>query len=732
MTGFTRWLLRHKLLVTFFWLTVTVVGILTVAQATGALSKQFSEPGREGYETNQAILRTYGTGGRIPPVVLVVTLPDGTTVDSPGINDQLTGAFAKVTAAVPNTRIASYLSTGDRSFVSADGRTTFALVDPPANRAGFDDGIAGLHAVQAAVADSRIAGAPVHVSGTTALESGTGNSSGPSVLTEALLEGIGALIILAFVFGSFLAFVPLLMALPAILGTFLLVWGITTMTDVSFIVQFLIALIGLGVAIDYSLLIVVRWREERAAGYENGVAVQRAMETAGMAVIHSGSTVAVGLLALIALPVPFLRSVGFGGMLIPLVSVVVAITLLPVVLATVGPWLDWPRSRRAAHISRPWTAWARLVVRRRWIAAGAALLILGALLIPALAMHPGNPEANALAKSGDARQGFVALEDAGIGAGVLTPIQLLVPAQDTDALAARLAQVDGVRTVIAPANPAWRQSGTGLILVLPTVDANTSAGRATLDRVRQATRAGQENTRIGGEAAESADFVSAVYGNFPLMIALIALATFILLVRAFRSLLLPLKAVLLNVLSVGGAWGIMTLVWQQGYGSRLIWGIDATGALPAWVPLMVFAFLFGLSMDYEVFIMARMREEYDRTGKTNEAIVEGIGRTGRLVTCGALILGLSFASLATVPETAIKVLATGLAAGILLDATIIRALLVPALVSLMGRWNWWLPTPVARVLRIAPSLPPHESPAPHALTPVEVTAMHEEPAASRR
>ena len=718
MPGFTRWILRHKLLVAFFWITVTVVGILTVGRASGALSKQFSSPGQESSVVNGTILRTYGIG--TPPIVLVVTLPDGTTVDAPGIADQLTGALAAVNAAVPGAHILSYPSTGDRAFVSQDGRTTFALVETPTSPVGFADGTPGLNAVQAAVHDLRIAGAPVHVTGTTALSSASATTGGGSVLTESIIGGLGALVILAFVFGSFLAIVPLLMAVPAIMGAFLLVWGVTTVTDISFIVQFLIGLIGLGVAIDYALLVVVRWREERAAGYGNSDAVQRAMETAGAAVIHSGTTVAVGLLALITLPIPFLRSVGVGGMLIPLVSVAVAITLLPVVLATVGPFLDWPRNRRAAHVSHAWTAWARIVIRRRWVAAGVALLVLGMLLVSALTLNPGDPQADALAQSGDAREGLVALQQAGIGAGALTPIYALTQPADADAVAVRLGQVSGVRTAIAPNDAVWRRDGMALITVIPTVDANAGAGRTTLARLRQAAHTGAAQARIGGDAAENADFVTAVYGNFPLMIALIAIVTFLLLARAFRSLILPLKAVVLNVLSVGGAWGILSLVWQHGYGSQLIGGSVATGSITAWVPLMVFAFLFGLSMDYEVFIMARMREEYDRTGSTNAAVVEGIGRTGRLVTCAALILTLAFVSMASAPVTEIKMLATGLAAGILLDATIIRALLVPALVSLMGRWNWWLPTLPARFLRITPSHPHHEAP------PVAMTLAHEE------
>jgi RND superfamily putative drug exporter len=202
------------------------------------------------------------------------------------------------------------------------------------------------------------------------------------------------------------------------------------------------------------------------------------------------------------------------------------------------------------------------------------------------------------------------------------------------------------------------------------------------------------------------DFIDAVYGNFPLLFVLISVVTYLLLARAFRSLLLPFKAVLLNVISVAAAWGVLQLVWQSGHGSDEIFGIAATGSITAWIPLMVFAFLFGLSMDYEVFILARMREEFDATGDTDLAVVRGIGRTGRLVTSAALILFLAFTSMASGPETDVKVLATGLAAGILLDATIIRALLVPAVVSLCGRWNWVLPPGPARILRVEPSLPP--------------------------
>ena len=208
---------------------------------------------------------------------------------------------------------------------------------------------------------------------------------------------------------------------------------------------------------------------------------------------------------------------------------------------------------------------------------------------------------------------------------------------------------------------------------------------------------------IGGEAAQGADFLDAVYGNFPLMIALISVLTFILLARAFRSLILPLKAVLLNLLSVAAAWGLIVLVWQKGFGSDEIWGIEATQAINVEMPIVIFAFLFGISMDYQVFIISRMREAYDRTGSTETAVVEGIGRTGRLVTSAALILGLAFVAFSAQPGTEAKIFATALGGGILIDATIIRGVLAPAAVAILGRWNWWLPGWAARILRVEPS-----------------------------
>ena len=707
MGSITRWVLAHKRIVAAFWILVTIVGIATVGSSTQSFSKEFSVPGREGFVTNDRIARIFHNGGNDAPLLAVVTLPPGTSASSPGVRGGLDQVAAKLQQAIPGSRTASYASTGNRAFVSTDGRTTFVIAYPPPDNESFGTNTKAAETATAVLAGDRVAGAPVYVTGLDALQGQTGGSSGPGVLLESMLGGLGALVVLAFVFASLLAFVPILMAIVSIIATFLVLWGVTSFTSVSMIVEFLVALIGLGVAIDYSLLVVVRWREERAHGNTGEAAVVRAMETAGRAVVFSGTTVAIGLLAMVVLPLPFLRSIGYAGMLIPLISVIVAVTLLPIVLAKVGDRLDWPHIRSDDTASRSWTSWARLVVRRRWIAAATATVLLAALLVSATSLEPGAANVDTLAKQGDAHAGLVALERSGIGAGALQPIEVLSPAETNPAtVASALRDVPGVHGAVAPTGSQWRQAGTAVVDALPVADGSTSAGRATITNVRTAAHASGVGVRVGGIGAENADFVSAIYGSFPEMIALIAILTFLLLARAFRSLLLPLKAVVLNVISVAAAWGVITLVWQNGHGSSLLWGIAATHSVTAWIPLMVFAFLFGLSMDYEVFILSRMREEFDRTGSTDIAVVRGIGRTGRLVTSAALILFLAFVSMASGPDTDVKVFATGLAAGIMLDATVIRALLVPAVVSLFGRWNWWLPARPARWLRVEPSIPP--------------------------
>jgi RND superfamily putative drug exporter len=697
MERFARVVLRHRKLVVVVWLVLFVAGGIAAGRLSDRLSFDFSLPGQPGDTAEKALIADFGASSA-DTLVPTLTMPRGEKVADhrSDVRRIFQAVRTQVGGQVP-VRVVDYASTGDDRFVSSDGTMTFGLVQGPPP-AGFGPGLETklLPVLEQAAGPS---GIKVGLTSYQLLSAG-GDSAGPSVLAETLIGALGALAVLLFVFASFLAFVPLLIAAVSILTTFLIVLGLTTVYDVSFVVQFLISLIGLGVAIDYSLLLVSRWREERAHGHDNEEAVLIAVRTAGHAVLASGVTVAISLLALVVLPVPFLRSMGFGGMLIPLVSVAVVLTLLPVLLASIGPRIDWPRIRHEGVASRGWSAWARLIVRHRFLAAGIALAALAVLVLPVSGLKIGQAGIDSLATSGPASDTVQQLRDGGIGTGVLTPIEVLVPDAQADAAVTAARGVDGIYTAALGGS----SNGTTVVDVLPNHETVDSSGT----EVVQAVRASVENATDGrvqvtGAGATVEDYFHAVYDKFPYVLLIIAAVTFLLLVRTFRSLLLPLKAVILNLVSLSAVFGLVVFFWQEGHGSELLFNVAATGAITFWLPVVIFAFLFGLSMDYEVFILARMREEYDEVGSTSEAVVTGLGRTGRLVTSAALILFFAFAALASAPTTDIKVLGTALGVGILIDATLVRALLVPALVSVLGRWNWWLPAWPARVLRVEPS-----------------------------
>ena len=713
MPALTRFVLRHKALVTLFWVVVAAVGVMTISGTTHRMTNNFAMPG-QAFKVDNQIASQYGNGGSQAPYLPVITVPAGQKITDPATAAATGRAFAALARAIPDVRIADYATTHNPAFVTRDGRSTFALVYT-APVAGFGGSNLG-PAIDRAVTAAAPVGWHVGVTGMQLLQNGQPSSSkGTGIMAEAMIGSVGALVILALVFASFLALLPLLIGGISVLATFLVVGGLTEVTGVSQIVEFLIALIGLGVAIDYSLLVVSRWREERAAGRDNAAAVTEAMNHAGRAVVFSGLTVAIGLLSMIVLPVPMLRSVGYGGVLVPLMSVAVAITLLPVILATVGPRLDWPRLRTERRASRVFSAWARGVYRHRWLAALAGFGILAALMLPALSLHLGEPGSSAQATRGPAHSALATLTDGGVPSGVLTPAEVLTssgsgsPASvsgSSASIAALAARVPGVYATVAPTTPDYQRDGTAIVSVIPLAESSVPAGQTTIAGLEQSLLGRPHVVGIGGDGAALIDFDHAVYGDFPLMLAIISVATFLLLTRAFRSVLLAAKAVVFNLISLTAAYGVLTWVWQDGHGSGALWGIPATGAITMWVPLMVFAFLFGLSMDYEVFILTRIREAYDRSDDARHAVVEGLGRTGRLVTSAAAILMLSFLSMSTGPQTDLKILATGLGAGILIDAVVVRCLLVPAMVALFGRANWWLPSSLARLLRIpAPAAP---------------------------
>jgi RND superfamily putative drug exporter len=703
----TRFVLAHRRLVIIGWLVVLLAGAAGASHVSGRLQLDFSLPGQPGYETAQKIVHTYGNGGIIPPAIAVVTVSAGQTVR--GEQPQIAAAFQRVRASMPYVRVVDFANTGDTRLITSDGRTTYAFLFTPLERTFTAPKIP--QQAERVLAATLPPGTRTNMTGLLQLSSSEESKGGPGVFLETVIGALGALAVLAFVFASLLAFLPLLVAAVAILATLLVILALTYIANVSFLVQFLVSLVGLGVAIDYSLLIVTRWREERAHGRENHEAVMVAMATAGRAVVLSGLTVAIGLIALVVLPVPGLRSVGYGGMLIPLISTAVALTLLPALLGGIGPRVDWPRVRHENQASRAWTAWSRALVRRKWLGTGIAIAILVALIIPFFSLTTGETSAGAQARSGPAHTAYEQIRAGGAAGGVITPLEVLVRSPRAAAVRAQLANLPGMSDALYSTAPDSNRAGTSIVVGVPREETVNSTTLGAVRTARSALEGRPGVIGIAGEGPTELDYQHAVFGNFPLMFAIIALLTIMLLARAFRSIVLAVKAVVLNLVSMAAAFGFMTWFWQEGHGSQLVFGIPATGAITFWVPILVFAFLFGLSMDYEVFILARVREEYDRTGSTDEAVVSGLGRTGRLVTSAALILFLAFASLASAPNTDIKVLATGLGVGILLDATVVRALLLPSLVSLMGKWNWWFPAPVARLLRVPARAPAQANPA---------------------
>jgi putative drug exporter of the RND superfamily len=704
-------IVRRRRAVITGWILLTLFGAFSAGQVADRWFESFSIPGYSSYEANQRTLKTFGTGENAP--LVAVFHSDGDVTKQTGIKR----AVAAAAAVNPGSRVSSYFSTKSRAYVSKDGHTTFAEIYPPGTPT-FSSSV-HIDQVREKLKTSAPEGVQAHLTGRDPLyeASSGGESGGPSVLTEAFIGGVGCLIILFFVFGTLPAvLLPIAIAIAAILNTFTLVWALTYVTNVSIIVQFLIALVGLGVAIDYALLMIFRFRDELREGEDVETAIVETMTHAGRSVIVSGTTVAVGLLSMLVLPLPFIRSIGIGGMLIPAVSVLAAITLLPALLAVLGARVNSLRllPKRLVDRGHPedglWGRWADFVMRRPVPVAIAGLAIVGALVYCGVHLNPSEAQAKDFPGSGDAIEGRTALADAGITAGAYKPFVILVEkGGDRQAIVAKVRRVEGVEGAAAP--PDWTKGDASLIEAFPDADGAATSTRGTIKRVRSALK-GSDAT-LGGLAGEERDFVAAVYSNFPYVLGFVVLLTFILLTRAFRSIVLAAKAVVLNLISLVAAFGIIVFIFQWGHGAEAIWNVPATQAIIPWIPLMIFAFLYGLSMDYEVFMISRMREAYDELGDTRKAISLGLARTGKLVTSAALVLMFAFFVLSSSPGTDIKQFGIGLAAGIIFDATVIRTLLVPSLMRLFGKWNWWLPPSVAKALFVreprAPEKPALES-----------------------
>jgi uncharacterized membrane protein YdfJ with MMPL/SSD domain len=532
-----------------------------------------------------------------------------------------------------------------------------------------------------------------------------------------------ALLILIFTFGTAAFLIPFVFAAASISTTIGIIWIFANFFELTTYLQNLVTLIGFGIAIDYSLLVVYRYREELKTAPSKEEAVVRTMTTAGRAVVFSGTAVGIGLALMLFMPLPFMRGFGLGGLAIPLVSVVCALTLLPVLLYLIAAPLDRvhliPRRvvERRDSERNFWHGLAHAIMRRPAVFAASATALLLALAVPVLALELGPGSNDGIPQDLEGIRGLNLIGDA-VGDGALAPTAIVI---DTGAPGGAQGEAGAVGRLLAglrrdPEVASVRfdrtpqhVDPTGRFLDVEVVGRHEYGAPPSLDfvdRLRDeivpAARFGAgSEVYAGGGPPGGVDFLDLTYSAFPWLILAVLVLTYFILLRAFRSLLLPLKAILLNLLSIGAAYGLLVLFFKYGPADWI--GLVGVDQVEGWIPVFVFAMVFGLSMDYEVFLVSRMREEWDAGRSNAEAVAEGLAKTGRIVTAAGLIMVAAFLGFVAGSIVGLQQFGFGLATAILLDVTIVRTILVPSAMELMGRWNWWLPDGVARVFRVAPS-----------------------------
>ncbi len=549
-----------------------------------------------------------------------------------------------------------------------------------------------------------------------------------------------AIAVLLFMFGTVAAVaVPFIFALATLPTTLGLVWLVAHLGNMAEYVTNIVTLIGLAIAIDYSMLVVFRYREQLAAGDEPEPALETTMATAGRATLFSGLTVAIGLALLLLMPLPFMRSMGAGAVLIPLVSIAASATFLPALLSLLSTRINRLRvvprgvlERRVSGASGLWSRLALSIMRRPVLYLLGATALMLALAAPALGLHLTGGDNRSTPRGTPAAEGLHVLE-ASIGPGPLSPHQIVIDtgraggAGAPATVAAERRLLAELRadpriepaTIQAPVLGARAASelidATGQVLQVRAAgrtDSGTFQAKALVHAIRseyvpRARFPRADRVLVTGAPAFGVDFVNTAYGAFPWLIVAVLIVTYFILLRAFRSVFLPLKAVLMNLLSVSASYGVLVLVFQHGIGEAI--GLHSSPQIEAWIPIFLFATIFGISMDYEVFLLSRTREEWDRHGDNERAVAFGLERTGRIITAAAVIMIAAFSGFMTGSFVGLQEFGVGLAAAIFLDATIVRALLVPAAMKLLGKWNWYLPKPVRRALRlrgVPPSAPP--------------------------
>src|SRR4051794_22205458 len=720
MARWTDFVIAHRGRIIASWFVVFLLGGFAAANLGGLLSNRFSVPGSES-ERGLNLLKDRMNDRSDGSFTLVAT-----GVDTAADRAAVAAAARRGARAVKGGKAGPLLPAA-RGVVYAQISTP--LENQEASRVTPD--------IRRAI--GRVSGVERYLSGYPAI-----NHDTQSIFNKDLGRGESiavpiALLVMVFMFGTLGGIgVPILFAAVTIPTTLGLVWIAAHLMDMAIYVTNIVALIGLAIAVDYSMLVVFRYREELADTDDPHEALRTTMATAGRATLFSGGVVAVGLALLVFMPLPFMRSMGVGGMLIPLVSIAASATLLPALLAVLGRRINWgpiiPRRIIARRAQKDTTGvWHRLatsIMRRPIVFFCAAGGLMLALAAPALGLGVTGGDNRGVPLTTEATRGLHVLETT-LGPGALAPHQIVVDTHRRGGEAATRAAQERLvaelrrdpaviaRTVFAPVlvpGAAARQANLvdaeGRVLQIRAAGRTDSGEQPAIDLVKRIRTRYVPAARfpagidvlVSGAPAFGVDFVDRAYGAFPWLVLAVLVVSYMLLLRAFRSVVLPLKAVIMNLLSVAATYGVLTLAFQHGWGEPF--GLQQSDQIDGWIPIFLFAMLFGLSMDYEVFLLSRIREEWEARHDNEEAIAYGLEHTGRIITAAAIIMVAAFAGFVAGSFVGLQEVGLGLSVAILLDATIVRTILVPATMKLLGDWNWYLPDPVRRALRLRPVSPP--------------------------
>jgi RND superfamily putative drug exporter len=680
---------------------VFLVAISAVGSAAGGVFKNdFALPGSESSDAFD-LLEERGFGDRAGFTGQIVFEADQ-GVDDPAVEDAMEAAFADVEGTVADVEVVSPYSPDAANQIAEDGQIAYAevnLADRP--DADFYDAADEIEAITDRV---DVEGLQVELGGDLFASQDMPASEAIGVLL--------AIVVLLIAFGSVLAAgLPIMTALFGIGSGIALVQLATNGLSMPDFTTQAVAMIGIGVGIDYALLIVTRYRQALHDGRDPERAVLLALDTAGRSVVFAGSTVVIAVLGMLLIDVPAVRGLAVGIALGVLMTMLAAITLLPAVLGFVGRNIDklgLPHRKRAEGEIQGsfWHRWSHVIQRRPWTAAIAGLVILVVIAIPVFSMRLAFADAGNRPTSDTTRQAYDMLSD-GFGTGFNGPLLLAAETPDGESDLATLGELtvalNETPGVEFATEPIANEAGDAAILqVFPTTSPQSEETAELVDALRDdvvpaATGGTTLDVKVGGLTAGAVDYSNYTAKRLPVFIGAVLVLSFLLLMVVFRSLLVPLKAVIVNLLSIGAAYGAMVAVFQYGWLKDLL-GVSKSGPIEAWAPMMLFAIVFGLSMDYEVFLLSRIREEYDRTGNNNTAVADGLAATARVITAAALIMVFVFSAFILGDDRSIKLFGFGLAFAVALDATLVRLVLVPATMELLGDRNWWLPRWLDRLL----------------------------------